>query len=59
MVHILLLYVDINYLACVVGGAGAEHLYLGPRLLVCQFIEISNQMELNGEITNFEKIIIY
>ena len=24
--------------------------------LVCQFIEISNQMEVNGHVSNFEKI---
>ena len=29
------------------------HFFLGPWLLVCQFIEISNQMEVNGEVTNF------
>ena len=27
--------------------------FLGPWLLVCQFIEISNQMELNGEVWTF------
>ena len=27
--------------------------FLGPWLLVCQFVEISNQMELNGEVRNF------
>ena len=26
------------------------HFFLGPWLLVCQFVEISNQMELNGEV---------
>ena len=29
------------------------HFFLGPWLLVCQFVEISNQMELNGEVWNF------
>ena len=29
--------------------------FLGPWLLVYQFVEISNQMELNGEVSNFEK----
>ena len=27
--------------------------FLGPWVLVCQFIEISNQMEVNGEVTNY------
>ena len=44
-----------------VGGAwGIEkriHFFLGPWHLVCQFIEISNQMEVNGEVPNFEKKI--
>ena len=31
--------------------------FLGPWLLVYQFIEISNQMEANGEVLNFEKKI--
>ena len=31
------------------------HFFLGPWLLVCSFIEISNQMELNGEVWNFEQ----
>ena len=29
------------------------HFFLGPWLLVCQFVEISNQMELNDEVWNF------
>ena len=29
--------------------------FLGPWLVVCQFIEISNQMESNGEVLNFEQ----
>ena len=29
--------------------------FFGPWLLVNLFIEISNQMELNGEVSNFEK----
>ena len=40
-----------------VGGAGVDpplekkiHFILGAWLLVCQFREISNQMELNGEV---------
>ena len=44
-----------------VGGPGVDpppiekliHFFLGPLLLVCQFIDISNQMEVNGEVTNF------
>ena len=28
--------------------------FLGPWLLVCQFIEISNQMELTCKVSNFE-----
>ena len=31
------------------------HFFLGPWLLVYQFIEISNQMEVNGEVSNFER----
>ena len=30
------------------------HFFIGPWLLVCQFMEISNQMESNGEVSNFE-----
>ena len=44
-----------------VGGAGMNPPYwktstffFDPWLLVCQFIEISNQMELTFEISNFE-----
>ena len=33
--------------------------FLGPCLIVCQSIEISNQMEVNGHVSNFEKKIIY
>ena len=29
------------------------HFFLGPWLLVSQFIEFSNQMDLNGEVWNF------
>ena len=28
--------------------------FIGPWLLVCQFMEISNQMESNGKVSNFE-----
>ena len=35
------------------------HFVLGPWLLVCQFLGISNQMEVNGHISNFEKKIFY
>ena len=28
------------------------HFFLGPWLLVCQFIDISNQMEPTGEVAN-------
>ena len=31
--------------------------FLGPWHLVCQFIEISNQMEVNGEVLNFGYIL--
>ena len=31
------------------------HFFFGPWLIVCQFIEIFNQMELNGKVSNFEK----
>ena len=27
--------------------------FLGPWLLVCQFIEISNQIEVTGQVSNF------
>ena len=30
------------------------YFFFGPWLLVCQFIEISNQMELNGKVSNSE-----
>ena len=32
---------------------------LGPWFLVCQFIEISNQIEVNGHISNFEQKKLY
>ena len=35
------------------------HFLLGLWLLVCQFIEISNQMELNGQISNIEHFFLY
>ena len=35
------------------------HFFLGPWLLVCQFMEISNQMELTGEVSNFEQKNLY
>ena len=48
------------------GGAGENpplekriHFLLGPWLLVCQFIEISNQMKLNGEVSNIEQKNLY
>ena len=31
------------------------HFFLDPWLLVCQFIEISNQMEPTGEVSNVEQ----
>ena len=35
-------------------------MYIGPWLLVCQqFLEISNQMELKGEVLNFEQKKMY
>ena len=44
-----------------VHGAGVKwvHFFLGPWLLVCQFLEISNQMELNGDQTLNKKFILY
>ena len=33
-----------------------KYIFLGLWLLVCQFIEISDQMELNGEISNVENV---
>ena len=33
--------------------------FLGPWLDVCQFVEISNQMESNGEVTSIERIFLY
>ena len=35
------------------------HFFLGPWLDVCQFVEISNQMESNGEVTSIERIFLY
>ena len=35
------------------------HLFLGPWLLVCQLIEISNQMEPTGEVSNVEQKHLY
>ena len=32
-----------------------DRYFLGPWLLVCQFMEISNQMEQNDEVTNFKQ----
>ena len=32
---------------------------LGPWLLVCQVIEISNQMEVNGHISKFENDLLF
>ena len=33
------------------------HFFLGPWLLVCQFIDISNQMETTGEVSNIKRIL--
>ena len=33
--------------------------FLGPWLLVCQFIQISNQMEPTGEVSNIEQKKLY
>ena len=48
------------------GGAGVDPpswktdtFFLGPWLLVCQFIEICNQMEITGAVSNFERIFLY
>ena len=35
------------------------HFFLGPWLLVCQFIAISNQMESTGEVSNVEQKNLY
>ena len=35
------------------------HFFLGPWLLVFQFIEISNQIEVNGHVLNFEQKKLY
>ena len=35
------------------------HFFLGPWLLVCQFIDISNQMESTGEVSNVEQKKLY
>ena len=31
------------------------HFFLGPWLLMCQFIDISNQMEPTGEVSSVEQ----
>ena len=36
-----------------------SHFFLGPWLLVCQFIDISNQIGVNGHVSNFEQKILY
>ena len=36
--------------AFILGWATIREGRVGPWLLVCQFVEISNQMELNGEV---------
>ena len=35
------------------------HFFLGPWLLVCQFTDISNQMESTGEVSNVEQKNLY
>ena len=35
------------------------HFFLGPWLLVCQFIDIFNQKETTGELSNIERIFLY
>ena len=50
--------VKLPYLRAVSAGTNVKivkwiRFFLGPWLLVCQFIEISNQMEVNGDVTNF------
>ena len=49
-------------IASSVSGAGVNPpffkistFFLDPWLLVCQFVEISNQMESNGEVSNLEQ----
>ena len=34
------------------------HFFLGPWLLVCQFLDISNQMETTGEVSNIKRIFL-
>ena len=33
--------------------------FLGPWLVVCQFVEIFNQMESNGDVTSIERFFLY
>ena len=35
-----------------------KHFLLGPWLFVCQFVDISNQMEITGEVSNIERIFL-
>ena len=35
------------------------HFFLGPWLLVCQFIDISNQLETTDKVSNIERIFLY
>ena len=35
------------------------YFFLGHWLLVCQFTDISNQMETTGELSNTERILLY
>ena len=58
--------VKLPYLRAVWAGQGSilrfvilMEFFLGPWLDVCQFVEISNQMESNGEVTSIERIFLY
>ena len=49
------------YLVCVGQGSILRFVilidfFLGPGLNVCQFVEISDQMVSNGEVTSIERI---
>ena len=53
------LFMDINYMRCglILPHEKWIHFFLGPWHLVCQFIEISNQIKVNGEVGTMTKIL--
>ena len=58
--------VKLPYLRAVWAGQGLilpleklTHFFLGPWLLVCQFIDISNQTETTGEVSDIERFFLY